>query len=692
MTGADEFNEPEPRFDEDYSNIIIVDGIPKIPMKKISKLTSFLKKTFAAYGSIVDIDIPGPDDPSKPKAKTPGYCFIEYSTKEMAAAAMKSKNGKPLDAKHTVMINLMSQYDKLSSASQDYMPPPASEYKSESKNFDGWQLDDFGRDQLAIRFAKETHICWNDPIRRNNEQEKGLEMYYDGNRQKQGRRKGGCWTESYIAWSPKGTYLATFHDQGILLWGGPEFEEVARFEHRGVSAIDFSPCEKFLVTANWRDKKSDRDPDCFIVWDIQKKKSALQRPTADGVVLKRGFNKEKSNSWPAFKWSHDDKYFARVGQGVVSVYETPSFSLLTDPTTGKKKSIKVPKIQDIAFSPKTNIMSYWVPEVNNQPASVVLMDIPSRKIVRQKHLYSVNQVSMHWQSVGDYLAVKLQRRKSKKTFTTNFEIFRLREKNIPVEVIELDDPVVTSFAWEPRGHMFGVVHMERPQGKPLMSFYQIKKKKTVLLHSLTDRHATSIHWSPSNHYAVLMSMQSGKLEFYDVKKNESIAEAEHFKCTSVEWDPTGRYLVSISAQPLGEQSWAYASENGYKIWTFQGENLVTVAKETLYQVMWRPRPESMLTSKQKSEVKKNLRKTYWDKFEQEMLKIKQSTSSAASRERLRIKEEWKKYRKQCDQDYVADASLRKELRGDIDSDNEDDWEVVESTVQTVISITEEALE
>lgn len=52
------------------------------------------------------------------------------------------------------------------------------------------------------------------------------------------------WTETYVRWSPKGTYLATFHPRGIALWGGENFKQIQRFSHQGVSLIDFSPCER----------------------------------------------------------------------------------------------------------------------------------------------------------------------------------------------------------------------------------------------------------------------------------------------------------------------------------------------------------------------------------------------------------------------------------------------------------------
>lgn len=44
-------------------------------------------------------------------------------------------------------------------------------------------------------------------------------------------------------------------------------------------------------------------------------------------------------TWPVFRWSKDDKFFARLGPDVLSVYETPSFGLLD------KKSIKIPGIR-----------------------------------------------------------------------------------------------------------------------------------------------------------------------------------------------------------------------------------------------------------------------------------------------------------------------------------------------------------
>lgn len=135
----------------------------------------------------------------------------------------------------------------------------------------------------------------------------------------------------------------------------------------------------------------------MIVWDVRTGKEL------------RSFDKDLSNSWPAFKWSFNGRYLARITEDTkamavalkgehkknakermrflqISVYETPHMGLL------EKKSLKVEGVQDCQWSPSQSIIAYWVPERDNIPARVALVEIPSRKIVREKHFYGVSDV------------------------------------------------------------------------------------------------------------------------------------------------------------------------------------------------------------------------------------------------------------------------------------------------------------
>lgn len=62
--------------------------------------------------------------------------------------------------------------------------------------------------------------------------------------------------------------------------------------------------------------------------------------------------------------------------------------------------------------------------------------------VRPQNLFNVNKCQIYWQSAGDYLCVKVERmqkgKAQKKDY--NFELFRMREKNIPTEVLKMDVP------------------------------------------------------------------------------------------------------------------------------------------------------------------------------------------------------------------------------------------------------------
>ena len=79
---------------------------------------------------------------------------------------------------------------------------------------------------------------------------------------------------------------------------------------------------------------------------------------------------------------------------------------------------------------------------------------------------------MFWQQSGEYFAVKVDHHtKSKKSIFSGFELFRVKEPNCPMEVLELPDKnqKIVAFAWEPKGHRFAVIHGDG--ARPDVSFY-----------------------------------------------------------------------------------------------------------------------------------------------------------------------------------------------------------------------------
>lgn len=178
---------------------------------------------------------------------------------------------------------------------------------------------------------------------------------------------------------------------------------------------------------------------------------------------------------------------------------------------------------------------------------VSLVQIPSKEELRQKNLFSVSDCNMYWQSNGEYLAVKVDRyTKTKKSTYTGFELFRIKERDIPIEVLELENKndKIIAFAWEPKGHRFAVIHGDNP--RPDISFYSMRTAqhtgRVSKLTTLKGKQANALFWSPSGHYIILAGLKglNGQLEFYNVDELETMATAEHFMATDIEWDPTGR--------------------------------------------------------------------------------------------------------------------------------------------------------
>ena len=58
------------------------------------------------------------------------------------------------------------------------------------------------------------------------------------------------------------------------------------------------------------------------------------------------------------------------------------------------------------------------------------------------------QCKMHWQSAGKYLAAKFKQHSSnKKSEFVSFALFRVLEKDFPVDILDFKDPVY-AFSWE----------------------------------------------------------------------------------------------------------------------------------------------------------------------------------------------------------------------------------------------------
>ncbi|XP_056699547.1 eukaryotic translation initiation factor 3 subunit B [Spinacia oleracea] len=663
--------EENTEFDPGYSNIIVVDHLPQVPKEKFDKLESVIRKIYSQIGVIKENGFWMPVDPAT--EKTLGYCFIVYNTPQEAELAKEKTHGYKLDKSHIFAVNLFDEIDKFMKVPDEWAPPEIKPY-TPTKNLQHWLTDSKARDQFVIRAGEHTEVLWNDARHM-----KPDPVYT--------RR---FWTESFVQWSPLGTYLATVHHQGAAVWGGADtFDRIHRYAHPMVKFIDFSPGENFLVTYSSHEPSNPRDTHRVVINIFDVRTGKVRRDfkgSADEFAV-GGTGGLTGVNWPIFKWAggKDDKYFARIGKNVVSVYETETFSLID------KKSIKVENVMDFCWSPTDPILALFVPELGNQPVQVSLYQIPSKVEIRQKNLFSVSDCKMYWQSNGEYLAVKVDRyTKTKKSTYTGFELFRIKERDIPIEVLELENKndKIIAFSWEPKGHRFAVIHGDNP--RPDVSFYSMKTahhtSRVSKLTTLKSKQANALYWSPSGRYIILAGLKgfNGQLEFFNVDELETMATTEHFMCTDIEWDPTGRYVATAVTS-------VHEMENGFNIWSFNGKLLYRILKDHFFQFIWRPRPPTLLTPEKEEEIAKNL-KRYSKKYEAEDQDVSLLLSEQDREKRKQLKEEWESWVNKWKKYHEEEKLERENLREGEVSDDDEEYEAKEVEYEEVVGVEEEIVD
>lgn len=653
----------EPRLEISTEKIIIIDNIPTVGVDKKDKLKKIMQNMVSNYGKVVHEFYPEDD-----KQCLLGYMFIEFDNEISAQEAVSQLNGFRLDKLHTFKVNFFSDIDQYKNVPLTEVVEEPAPYRDPGQLL-WWLTQPECFDQYCMLYGDIfTSVYMNSPT-----QPTMLES----------REK---WTETRFQWSPKGTYLATFHDRGIALWAGEHFKQFMRFSHHGVQLIDFSPCEKYLVTCN--PTRAGIDDQALIIWCTR---SGQKR---------RSFSYERSISiaWPYFRWNADDKYFARLATDSLLIYDTDSFTLLD------KKSIKIPHIADFEWSPVNNIISYSIAEDKNELARIVLMEIPSKTEIRSKNSQNVVECKLYWQNMGDFLCVRVERykkcnivkedEKDTPRYTGiyyNLEFFRIRGKDIPVDSIEIKESIF-AFAWEPYGQRFAIIYGES-SNRTTIAFYRIVNAtpnmagKLELIKEFKNRTVTQIFWAPLGQHCVCATLHSKAqtsspvIEYFDVQQTDvqMLNRIEHDKITDCEWDPTGRYFLSYVSY------WTDRQENAYSVTNFQGKQMYRTNLDKLYKISWRPTPASILSADHKKEIRKNL-KTYSEKYNAADRLYGLKVSKEILEKRRSMMDTFMVFRTAANKRFADMKQKLAELRDNFDHDNE---EYVEVPVQFLVETKKE---
>jgi len=187
----------EIQLEEGLDTFVVVDGLPKVPEASKDKLIKFLLRSLTKCGTTSQDNVFMPVDES---GSTEGFAFVEYATPAQAAAAVKTLHATPLDKKHTIAVNKLTDIERFGREgriNEEYVAPEIAPFE-EKEHLRWWVGDAEGRDQFVMYRGDNVGVYWNE---RDGQPESIVDRAH--------------WTETFVRWSPKGTYLTSMHNQGF---------------------------------------------------------------------------------------------------------------------------------------------------------------------------------------------------------------------------------------------------------------------------------------------------------------------------------------------------------------------------------------------------------------------------------------------------------------------------------------------
>jgi translation initiation factor 3 subunit B len=129
-------------------------------------------------------------------------------------------------------------------------------------------------------------------------------------------------------------------------------------------------------------------------------------------------------------------------------------------------------------------------------------------------------------------------------------------------------------------------------------------------------------------------------------------------------------------------------ENGWHLHTFSGTTLAEHSVEKFKQLLWRPRPPSLLSKEEQKQIRKNLRE-YSREFDEEDKYAVDIANTAIVEARKRLLNEWTAWLKREKED-VEEEREELGLPEEVEESTEGDT-IVEELVEEIIEETEEII-
>jgi translation initiation factor 3 subunit B len=581
--------EEAPQLDTDFGAYFLLWGLPIVDQEKKEMLLKVLANVFKKKGAefVTQDNITILLDPST--GQSYGTAFIKCESDKQAKMASNTINNFALGKDNKILSATFDEFERLTKIPDEYIPPKFADladlysYAMDSQN-----------DQFLIREDNKIKVKLN---KMPNKADKNINSN-DFHQELVGPSSDVKIASKHNAeWSPQGRYLIVLQENLVQLYGGSCFDLVREIFHADISYAHVSPCEKYIITfSDLADEKEGN----YNFWRIDTGEILRKFPFDE--VTPKGSPKN------LFSFSFDGKYWAKMIQDHVVVYELPEMHVLLDERIDKRVGIKIDNITDFKWNPAKNMFwyAYFIKtskaakdEDSNGLPKIGFIDIPSREIWDEKEIINGDHVKIEWSADGTKL-IAVCKLKKKKEYFNNVQIFDVTTRGIPTDIIKVNTNIL-SVEWTSATNRLAILANNSKKIKEKwedksqiasVTVYDIQQEKHSLISTLlgqSKEHITNnVKWANNGDIFVMSDIRNpnpvyqGKFYVYYVrklvtrietnnpskgKKNkkkgktaieekigfvvDSVNEVDHPKDDWIEWDPTSRFFVTTRL-PKGE--------------------------------------------------------------------------------------------------------------------------------------------
>ncbi|GAX75533.1 hypothetical protein CEUSTIGMA_g2976.t1 [Chlamydomonas eustigma] len=381
--------------------------------------------------------------------------------------------------------------------------------------------------------------------------------------------------------SSDGSLLVIITATAVDVYDGHGTTKITSIPEPSVILTSLSPNKGYLVTCTKPKKDEQGQPGTNLkVWSLP-----------DGTAVQAVPQKQVSKDhWPAIHWAGDDSAFAHCVTNTAHIYgKEDGFSsyrkLMIKGVTGLSLS-------PAASGPALTKLAAFIPESKGAPASAGVYDWSGsghsepQPVVR-KSFFRTQGAQMLWNKTGSAVLVL--------AFTdfdvTNQSYYGEQKlhylpsdpaKSDKACTVDLKEGPVHDVQWSATGDYFAVVAGFIPSKVML---YDANCKP---VYDFGSGPYNTIRWNPFGRFLAVAGFGNlpGDIIFYDKKASGTCKQMGAVRCPAVtaEWSPDGRHLLTATTAPR------LRVDNGYKVFTYYGQQVSTQSFPTLYEAAWLPAP------------------------------------------------------------------------------------------------------